>query len=469
MSMNSETALVYLRALFDEDNAPPALQLSATRKDSEMIFSQADTPPVALDEPVAAPTDAQLLAIFQPVFDRIAEGAIAREQHRELPYDAVNWLREAGFARLRVPQRHGGFGVSLEQLFLLVSRLAEADSNLPQIFRAHLGFVEGRLNDQDEQGNARWFQHVVKGELFGAAMAERTETTGNSVNLSEHGEGWRLDGEKYYCTGTLYADWIAVSANQGEEHVAIAVPTTAPGVTRLDDWDGFGQRLTASGTTRFERVEVSNEQIFRRFKLGEGRSDSYISAFYQQVHLATLAGIARAVQRDAIAFVQGRTRTFGIPGQSSPRHDPLVQRVVGRLSSLAFASEALVEKVSRQLDQLWQAWRAGTATPEQYAKADIHTFQAQQVVIGQVLEATTLLFEVGGASAASAARRLDRHWRNARTLASHNPAILREAYLGDYYLNGTVPSKAWAERFAEAKAKDPAQQAQPAVNEGDLA
>jgi hypothetical protein len=32
-----------------------------------------------------------------------------------------------------------------------------------------------------------------------------------------------------------------------------------------------------------------------------------------------------------------------------------------------------------------------------------------------------------------------------------------------------VPSKAWAERFAEAKAKDPAQQAQPAVNEGDLA
>lgn len=146
-----------------------------------------------------------------------------------------------------------------------------------------------------------------------------------------------------------------------------------------------------------------------------------------------------------------------------------MQRVVGRLSSLAFASEALVEKVSRSLDQLWHAWLAGTATAEQYAEADIRTFQAQQIVIGQVLETTTLLFEVGGASAASSARRLDRHWRNARTLASHNPAILREAYLGDYYLNGTVPSKAWAERFAEAKAKDQAQPVQPAVNEGDLA
>src|SRR5690606_4514951 len=113
---------------------------------------------------------------------------------------------------------------------------------------------------------------------------------------------------------------------------------------------------------------------------------------------------------------------------SSPRQDPLVQRVIGRLGSLAFATEALVDAVSRLLEEVWQAHRAGGATPEQYAAADIRTYEAQQIVIAQVLEATTLLFEVGGASASSAARRLDRHWRNARTLASHNPAILREAY-----------------------------------------
>ena len=431
-----------------------------------MIFASTQTPASVPVEPAKAPTDAELLAIFQPIFDRIAEGAIAREQNRELAYDAVNWLRAAGFGRLRVPQAEGGFGASLQQLFSLISRLAEADSNLPQIFRAHFGFVEGRLNDRDAPNNAAWFARVVAGELFGAAMAERTDTTGNSVHLTEHDGSWRLNGEKYYCTGTLYADWIAVSANQGDDHVAIAVSTTAPGVTRLDDWDGFGQRLTASGTTRFADVSVDEAQIFRRFKTGEGRGDSYISAFYQQVHLATLAGIARAVERDAIAFVKGRTRTFGIPGQSSPKDDPLVQRVVGRLSSLRFGAQAAVEAVSRLLDEVHGAYLAGTATPEHYTAADIQTFQAQQVVIGQVLEATTLLFEVGGASASSSARRLDRHWRNARTLASHNPAILREAYLGDYYLNGTVPSQAWAERFAAAKVKD---SAAPAVNEGDLA
>lgn len=49
------------------------------------------------------------------------------------------------------------------------------------------------------------------------------------------------------------------------------------------------------------------------------------------------------------------------------------------------------------------------------------------------------LFEVSGAAAMSEARRLDRHWRNARTAASHNPAIFRERAIGDYYLNDARP------------------------------
>ncbi|WP_374439188.1 acyl-CoA dehydrogenase family protein [Pseudomonas panipatensis] len=418
-----------------------------------MIFTEAlDSSRPA--ETAAGPDDATLLQRFQPVFERIAESALQREQGRELPYQAVAWLREAGFGTLRVPREYGGLGVSLAQLFSLVRLLGAADSNLPQIFRAHFGFVEGRLNDDDEDSRRYWFPRIVGGELFGAAMAERSEVTGNSVTLSRVDQHWLLDGEKYYCTGTLYADWIAVSAKDGDQHVAVAVPTDAAGVTRLDDWDGFGQRLTGSGTTRFAQVRVEEQQVFRRFDLSEVHSDSYISAFYQQVHLATLAGIAQAVLRDAVAFVQGRTRAFGIPGQSSPRHDPLVQRVVGRLSSLAFSAQALVDAVSATLERAWQAHRAGQASRELYAQADIHAYQAQQIVLPQVLEAASLLFEVGGASATSSARRLDRHWRNARTLASHNPAILREAYLGDYYLNGTIPSDTWRERFAAAKARE---------------
>lgn len=401
-----------------------------------------------------------LQARFQPLFEQIGAGAVAREQQRELAFEAVELLRGAGFSALRVPPAHGGSGVSLPVLFGLLIDLAEADSNLPQIVRAHFGFVEGRLSSRDAASQDYWFAKVVAGQLWGAAMAERSDSSTNSVSLAEGEGGWRLNGEKYYCTGTIYADWVAAVAMHDKDFVSVVVAVDAPGVTREDDWDGFGQRLSGSGTTRFDNVAVPEAHVLRRFKPGELRAESYISAFYQLFHLATLAGIARAALRDATAFVQGRTRAFGVPGQSSPKDDPLVQRVVGRLSSLAYASETLVLASAEVLERVHQAELAGTAQEADYVEADIRTFQAQQVVLEQVLEATTLLFEVGGASATSQARRLDRHWRNARTLASHNPAIYRERALGNYYLNGVSPGAAWralhAQDGAEGTTRDEA-------------
>ncbi|MFY0750919.1 acyl-CoA dehydrogenase family protein [Pseudomonas sp. NFX5] len=391
----------------------------------------------------AAVSYADLHQRFADVFARIADTAVAREQQRELAHDAVAWLREAGFGALRVPQALGGLGASLPQLFRLLIELGEADSNLPQIVRAHFGFVEGRISSRDGESQNYWFAKVVDGELWGAAMAERTDTTRNSVTLSAVDSGWQLDGEKYYCTGTLYANWIAAVALDGEDFVSLAVRTDAPGVTVEDDWDGFGQRLTGSGTTRFKAVDVPAQHIVRRFKKDELRAESYLSAFYQLFHLATLAGIANAVLRDATEFVKGRTRAFGVPGQSSPKDDPLVQRVIGRLSSLAYAARTQVLAVAEVLQEVHEAEQGGYANEEHYTEAEIRAFQAQQIVLEQVLEATTLLFEVGGASATSESRRFDRHWRNARTLASHNPAIFRERALGNYYLNDVTPNAAW--------------------------
>ncbi|HXZ07455.1 MAG TPA: acyl-CoA dehydrogenase, partial [Paraburkholderia sp.] len=272
-----------------------------------------------------------------------------------------------------------------------------------------------------------------------------------SVTLTResHGEGWRLNGEKYYSTGTLYADWIDVASHDGTDDVRVVVRADAPGVTRIDDWDGFGQRLTASGTTRFESVHVSDDQLLVRYKASEPRRNTSLTAFYQTVHLATLTGIARAVLRDGIAVVQGRTRTFGVPGRSSPRDNPLVHRVVGRLASLAYSAESITASVARSLERAYRARLAGQATEQTYIALDIEAYQAQQIVIEQVLEAATLVFEVGGASTTSETKRLDRHWRNARVLASHNPAIQREGAVGNYHLNGT-PSN---ERFSLAHSR----------------
>ena len=147
----------------------------------------------------------------------------------------------------------------------------------------------------------------------------------------------------------------------------------------------------------------------------------------------------RAALDDVLAFVRRKSRAFDVPGESSTRHDPLVQRVVGRIASLSYAADSLVDGVARTLQEARERIVDKTADDALFARTEVEAFQAQQIVIDLVLQASNLLFEVGGASATSEARRLDRHWRDARTAVSRNPAIARERVIGDYWLNDVTP------------------------------
>lgn len=395
--------------------------------------------------PELNPSQADLFARFRPIFAQIAERAAQREQERELAFDAVALLREAGFGALRVPVALGGLGASVEQLFALLIELGEADSNLPQILRAHFGFVERLYAEIAPELRERWLRLVAQGAIFGNATTELGNGAPgkHKTTLSPDGEGWRLDGEKFYSTGTLYADWIAVSASRegSADPVYVLVPANAPGIDRIDDWRGFGQRLTGSGTTRFRDVAVSGEQVLS-FPRNVPTS---ITAYFQLVHLATLAGIARAIERDAAVFVRARKRVYSHGSGRTPAEDPLVQQVVGQLASTAFVAAAAVAAVAQGLGEIDRLRQRGQAVRVGLLDdVELRTAKAQVGIADQVLAAATRLFDIGGASALDEDRRLDRHWRNARTLASHNPTLYKGRAVGDHVINGTAPTYYWS-------------------------
>ena len=392
--------------------------------------------------PERNPSQADLSARFRPVFAQIAERAAEREQGRELAFDAVALLRDAGFGALRVPV---ALGASVEQLFALLIELGEADSNLPQILRAHFGFVERLYAEIAPELRERWLRLVAQGAIFGNATTELGDGAPgkHKTTLSPDGEGWRLDGEKFYSTGTLYADWIAVSASRegSAEPVYVLVPANAAGIDRIDDWRGFGQRLTGSGTTRFRGVAVSGQQVLS-FPRNVPTS---ITAYFQLVHLATLAGIARAIERDAAAFVRARKRVYSHGSGRTPAEDPLVQQVVGQLAGTAFVAAAAVAAVAQGLGEIDRLRQRGKAVPVGLLDdVELRTAKAQVGIADQVLAAATRLFDIGGASALDEGRQLDRHWRNARTLASHNPTIYKARGVGDHCINGTAPTYYWS-------------------------
>lgn len=423
---------------------------------------------------------------FQPVLQAIAEGAIERDRDRRLPHQEVRALAAAGFTAVSVPMAHGGAGADVRTLLRLLIDLGEADSNLPQLLRAHFAFVNDLLlgavdvvEDEPTEAAAAWFDRLAGGAVFGNASHERSSATVGDLatTVMPTGEGYRVVGEKHYSTGSIFADWILVTARTPDGRRArVIVGIDDPGVETRDDWDGFGQTLTGSGSTLLQDVLVPASRVRIVEGLHDGASTTQ-TAFLQLVLLASLVGVGRAALRDGIAFVRSRTRVYSQGSGASAAEDPLVQQVIGRLSARVAAAEAAVDAAAAALqmaqDAAAQARRAGgaEATAEDGRNgtrlrqlidaAELRTVQAQITVVQEILTVTTELFEVGGASATSRGRALDRHWRNARTLASHNPVIYQERAIGDRLLNGTDLLYFWAtgEKPAAASARSGSEQA----------
>ncbi|MGZ0701193.1 acyl-CoA dehydrogenase family protein [Pseudomonas piscis] len=395
--------------------------------------------------PLSVGVDYDLLAErFRPIFRRIAEGAVQREQQRELPHEPVRWLKEAGFGAVRVPIEYGGGGASLPQLFQLLIELAEADANVPQALRGHFAFAEDRLNAAPGPGRDLWFKRFVEGDIVGCAWTEigAVEIGQVQTKVSPDGDDWRLDGEKFYSTGSLFSDWIDVYAQRSDtgDHVIAAVRTRQPGVERSDDWDGFGQRTTGSGTTRFTQAQVEAGNVIdftTRFK--------YQTAFYQLVLLATLAGIGRAALRDVAREVRGRQRVYSHGNAPQASADAQVQQVVGEVAALVYIAEAATLRAALPAQRAYLARFAAAPAQEHAANvaAELESATAQVAVTELIQRATSELFNALGASDIRQGKALDRHWRNARTVSSHNPAIYKARIVGDWHINGSEPPFAW--------------------------
>jgi alkylation response protein AidB-like acyl-CoA dehydrogenase len=403
----------------------------------------------------AGPFDAQRFERELPlILERAREQGPAREQERALLHDRVGELQEIGFGALRIPVSEGGAGYSLRQLFDTLITVAAADSNLAHLYRGHVAFVEQLLIETDEQRRQRWLPRILRGDLVGNAQSERQEIAEIKTELTVDDGTVLLDGVKYYTTGSIYADWIYLAAMENGERVGATVWTGHAGVRSVDDWDGFGQQLTGSGTTVFERVPVEEGEI-EHFDGHEDFRARYIASVFQLCLLAVVAGTGAAALAETCEYVRPRKRIFGFAGETLPRENELVQAVVGDLASYAHAARSLVLTSAEELDQLLAARREGTLTDEAAVAAELNVFKAQQVVLSLVLTETTELFEVGGASAVGKGRALDRHWRNVRTIASHNPAIQRKRAIGDHALNGRAP------RWGRSAGPDAADQQDP--------
>lgn len=399
------------------------------------------------DLPVALPAEPTAdVAQWKPLFDHIGLGAAERELHRILPFDAIALLRKARFGALRLAKADGGAGATFREVYKLALELAAVDANVAHIFRNHFTVAEQFTRVPASARARAWQKAVREGALFGLAATESGSGPAGGVVpdtlLTPDGDGFRLNGVKYYSTGTLFADAMLVRAGTEDGRIAsVIIPTSREGLEAVDDWDGAGQRLTGSGTTRFHNVRVeADEAVFDTPDRGYGLAYSNTQA---QLFLTTVvAGIVKGVLADAVALVTRRKRSFYYAPTPKPADDPFLHETIGKIAANAFAAEATVLAAADALGRAGDARDRGEPAEDLAAEAARAAAQAKLVVDDLALRSASLLFEVGGASATERSANLDRHWRNARTIAAHNPASYKANAIGALLVKGTpLPSK----------------------------
>lgn len=384
--------------------------------------------------PVLSEEEAVVAAAY--LASGLAEKAAERDARRELPVEELELLSASGLLSVTVPAAYGGPDLSAETVAEVFRLLAWGDPNVAQIPHSHFVYVNALRHQGTGEQQAFFFGQALAGRRFGNAQSETGTKHVRDIRttLRPAGGGWQLNGEKGYSTGALFADWIPVLAHldvDGPLYVAW-VERTAPGVTVTDDWNGMGQRTTASGTVRLDDVRVDQTRVVPYHLTFEG-PQTY-GAFAQLMHAAIDTGIARRALDDAGEFVRTKSRPYPDAGVDRAAEDPLVVHAMGDMEVRVRAAEALLADAGRAVDRADHDLTQESAGASSLAVAAARASSTQASV-----EVSSRLFEVAGTRSALDSLNLHRHWRNARTHTLHDPAAWKVQHLGRFAVDGTLP------------------------------
>ncbi|EOA05834.1 acyl-CoA dehydrogenase [Herbaspirillum frisingense GSF30] len=376
------------------------------------------------------------------LLQRIADGAAQRDAQREQPFALIEEIKATGFGARRLDADYGGGGATFVQTLETAIELGAADPNIAHIWRNHHVALERVLNAPlQHPGVAALRERVRAGDLIGASHTElgQAQIGGAGVlstRLVRQGEHYVLNGQKFYSTGSLFADWlhVTVSVEDGRRAVVL-LPRQREGVQTVDDWYGMGQRLTGSGTTNFENVLVAPHEVLLPDQV-PARQAVLGSTIAQLFLTAVIAGVVSAVARDASALLSKRKRNYYYAPTPAAADDPILLSALGERDADAFATRAIVLAAAAEANRAYAALKSNAADADDRLQDAAAAAARAKVVVDRIAHhAATALFDIAGASATLTSANLDRHWRNIRTISTHNPTSHKAFALGNLSAN----------------------------------
>lgn len=381
-------------------------------------------------------SDAEALEIAHNLAEQFKAGAVQRDAERILPFAEIEAYSQSGLWAITVPKQYGGAEVSSYTVAQVIALMSGVDGSIGQIPQNHFYGLEILRNNGTEQQKQKLYSEVLKGARFGNALAEfKTKTAAQrQTAIRKTDQGYVINGEKFYCTGSLFAHRIpTLVVDEQDQQFLAFVPRNSEGLTLIDDWSGFGQRTTGSGTVKFNNVQVLAEDVV---PFDIAYSEPTISGpFAQLLHASIETGIARAAFEETLNRVR-QARPWIDSGVDQATDDPLTKFELGRIIADVRASEVLLKQAARSIDAARPA-----PTAENVAKASLDVAKVRAHSTETALKASSKLIELAGSRGSQREDGLDRFWRNARVHTLHDASRWKYYFIANHILNGVLPPR----------------------------
>jgi len=368
---------------------------------------------------------------------QFAETAVERDRLGGTPKRERDALRASGLLRLTIPADLGGHGAGWAELLAIVRQFARVDSSVAHVFGFHhLLLATTRLFGQPAQWR-HWLEQTARHDWFWGNALNPLDTR---TEAQPTAEGFSFSGKKSFCSGALDSDRLLVSAfEEGSGRLVIAVvPTAREGIRVLEDWDNIGQRQTDSGSAEFDRLQVAHDEVLADPGPLSSPHACLRPLMAQLILVNVYIGLAEGALDQARQFTLQQSRVWPASLATQANQDPYTLLHYGEFQAGLEAARLLGDRAAVLLDAALA--RGLDLAPQERGEVALAVASAKVVATRAGLDLTSRMFEVTGARATTAGLRLDRFWRNLRVHSLHDPLDYKLRELGDWALNGTVPS-----------------------------
>lgn len=379
------------------------------------------------------------VAAARDVADHLALDALDRDRANAEPFTEAELLRKAGLPNVLLPTGIGGGGQPWSVALDVVREIARADGSIAQLLAYHYVNAHNLVWVADDEGRRRWGVPSAAEQWLWGDSVNPVDPDLQLVRDPSGGNGdYLLRGTKNFSTGASVGDVTVVGAVTDDtgEGLLVVVPREAPGFVKGGDWDNLGQRLSASGSVRFDDVRITPDAVLGS-AAESGAFGSLVTPAIQAAFGHFYLGVTRGALETAAHYTRTTSRPWLLSDVADAVEDPYVLATYGRLVARLRAAEALGRSVGTTLSQAHErgpdlTWHERGEVAEEIA--------ALKVVSSDLaVEATSAIYEVTGARASANRYGFDRFWRNVRTHTLHDPVQYKAKEVGAHFLTGAHP------------------------------